>query len=201
MDKQEEEEGTILIEEELVVVDLIPSHHIHNLMATMATIMDPSLTTIISHHNINYRIRKEYMLVLSARFVVKWDIWPLIAIIRWILYFKEKNPPTKLTTMAIASNTAIIGNSGPWLTDLEASDHITTNLNKLSVQSQYEGLDRIAVGNGQSLSINHIGNSTLSTKFHKFHLRNVLHVPRIASNLLSVHKICLYNNCLCYFDA
>lgn len=132
VDKQEEEEGTILIEEEAVVVDLIASHHIHNLIATMATIMDPSLTTI-SHHNISYGIRKEYILIFLARFVAKWDIWPLIAIIRWILYFKEKNPPTKLTAMAIASNTAIIGNSSPWLIDSEASDHITTNLNKLSV--------------------------------------------------------------------
>ena len=81
MDKQEEEEGTILIEEEVVVVDLIASHYIHNLIATMATILDPSLTTIISHHNISYRIKKEYILVFSATFVSKWDIWPLIAII------------------------------------------------------------------------------------------------------------------------
>jgi hypothetical protein len=26
-------------------------------------------------------------------------------------------------------------------------------------------------------------------------------VPRIASNLLLVHKLCLHNNCSCYFDA
>ena len=26
-------------------------------------------------------------------------------------------------------------------------------------------------------------------------------MPRIASNLLSVHKLCLHNNCSCYFDA
>ena len=29
----------------------------------------------------------------------------------------------------------------------------------------------------------------------------MLHVPRIASNLLFVHKLCLHNNCSCYFDA
>ena len=29
----------------------------------------------------------------------------------------------------------------------------------------------------------------------------MLHVPRIASNLLSVHKLCLHNHCSCYFDA
>lgn len=88
--------------------------------------------------------------------------------------FQGKNPPTKLAVMATASNTAIIGNSDPWLTNSGASDHITTNLHNLSFQSQYKGSDQIAVGNGQSLPINHIGNSSLSTKFHKFQLINVL---------------------------
>ena len=115
--------------------------------------------------------------------------------------YQGKNPPTKLATMATASNTAILGNSDPWITDLGASDHITANLNNLTSQSQYKGPDQIAVGNGQSLPINHIGNSSLHTKFYQFQLRNVLYVPRIASNLLSVHKLCLHNNCSCYFDA
>ena len=41
----------------------------------------------------------------------------------------------------------------------------------------------------------------MHTKSHHFQLRNVLHVPRIVSNLLSVHKLCLDNNCSCYFNA
>ena len=114
--------------------------------------------------------------------------------------YQGKNPPTKLAAMATTSNTAILGNSDPWITDLGASDHITANLNNLTSQSQYKGPDQIAVGNGQSLPINHIGNSSLHTKFYQFQLRNVLYVPRIASNLLSVHKLCLHNNCSCYFD-
>ena len=32
------------------------------------------------------------------------------------------------------------------------------------------------------------------------HLRNVLRVPSITSNLASVHKLCQDNNCWCYFD-
>ena len=57
------------------------------------------------------------------------------------------------------------------------------------------------MGNGQALPINHIGNTTLPTKYHNFILKDVLHVPRIAMNLLSVHKFCLHNNCSCHFDA
>ena len=53
--------------------------------------------------------------------------------------FQGKNPPTKLAAMAIASNTTIIGNLDPWLTDSRASDHITANLNNLTSQSQYKG--------------------------------------------------------------
>ena len=103
--------------------------------------------------------------------------------------------------MASASNAAITSNQDPWLADSGTSDHLTANLNNLSIQSQYKGPEQITVGNGQTLPINHIGNASLHTKYHKFLLQNVLHVPRIAMNLLSVHKFCLHNNCSCHFDA
>ena len=115
--------------------------------------------------------------------------------------YQGKNPSQKLAAMASVSNAAITNNQDPWLADSGTSDHLTANLNNLSVQSQYKGPDQVTVGNGQSLPINHIGNTTLHTKYHNFTLKNVLHVPRIALNLLSVHKFCLHNNCSCYFDA
>ena len=115
--------------------------------------------------------------------------------------YQGKHPPTKLTAMASASNVAITNNQDPWLADSGTSDHLTANLNNLSVQSQYKGPEQVTTGNGQSLPINHIGNTTLHTKYHNFILKNVLHVPRIAMNLLSVHKFYLHNNCFCYFDA
>ena len=115
--------------------------------------------------------------------------------------YQGKNPPLKLTVMASVSNAAITNNQDPWLADSGTSDHLTANLNNLSVQSQYKGPDQVTIGNGQSLPINHIGNATLHTKYHDFTLKNVLHVPRIALNLLSVHKFFLHNNYSCYFDA
>ena len=47
----------------------------------------------------------------------------------------------------------------------------------------------------------HIGNGKLVTPSHNFKLDNILCVPQLASNLLSVHKLCLQNNASCYFDA
>lgn len=51
------------------------------------------------------------------------------------------------------------------------------------------------------LLVTHIGNGKLLTPFHHFNLNNILRVPQIASNLLSVHKLCLQNNAFSYFDA
>ena len=103
--------------------------------------------------------------------------------------------------MALASNAALTNCQDPWLADSGTSNHLIANLNNLFVQSQYKGLEHITIGNGQALPINHIGNASLSTKYHKFLLKDVLYVPRIAMNLLSVHKFCLHNNCSCHFDA
>ena len=115
--------------------------------------------------------------------------------------YQGKNHPTKLATMASASNAAITNNQDPWLANSSTFDHLTTSLNNLSIQSQYKGLDQVTMGNGQSLPINHIGNATLHTKYHNFILKDVFHVPRIAMNLLSIHKFYLHNNCSCHFDA
>ena len=115
--------------------------------------------------------------------------------------FQGKNPLTKLAAVASASNAAITNNQDPWLADSGTTDHLIANLNNLPLQSQYKGPEQVTVGNDQSLPINLIGNGTLSTKCLNFILKNVLHVPRIAMNLFSVHKFCLDNNCSCHFDA
>uniref|UniRef100_A0A2N9HH13 Integrase catalytic domain-containing protein n=1 Tax=Fagus sylvatica TaxID=28930 RepID=A0A2N9HH13_FAGSY len=115
--------------------------------------------------------------------------------------YQGKNPPTKLAAMANASNLQYTHNSETWLTDSGASDHITATASNLNTQAPYHGSEQVTVGNGQNLPIQSIGNTQLHTQYHKFQLKNVLHIPRIASNLMSVHKLCLDNNCSCLFDA
>lgn len=75
-----------------------------------------------------------------------------------------------------------------WFVDSGASAHLTADLNNLSVHSEYQGDDKIKIGNGKLLTINNIGTSSLSTPHHTFILKNVLHVPCITKNLLSVSQ-------------
>jgi hypothetical protein len=115
--------------------------------------------------------------------------------------YQGRHPPAKLVAMASTSNASQTQTSETWLTDTGATDHLTSNLGNLTGQTPYKGYDQVAVDNGQSIPINNVGTGRLSTQFYKFRLHNLLHSPKISSNLLSVHKICKHNNCSCYFDS
>ena len=80
-----------------------------------------------------------------------------------------------------------------WLVDSAASHHVTDELRNLSLTSPYEGSDAIVIGDGTGLNITHTGNTTLTTPSTKFNLSNVLCVPSIKKNLLSVSKFCKTN--------
>ena len=110
----------------------------------------------------------------------------------------------KLASMAASSMAATTNSTqnSKWLTDIGASDHVTPDLAQLSLHQQPTvGNESVTVGNGQELPITHIGNGKLATPSHAFKPDNILCVPQLASNLLSVHKLCLQNNAFCYFGA
>jgi transposase InsO family protein len=76
-----------------------------------------------------------------------------------------------------------------WYSDTGATHHLTSELANLNVcADEYHGPDQIRVGNGTSLPIKHIGSTQLSTPTASFLLNNVLHVPQISKNLISVRK-------------
>jgi hypothetical protein len=76
-----------------------------------------------------------------------------------------------------------------WYPDSGATHHVTSDLANLNVHAdEYQGSEQIRVGNGTSLPIHHIGTTQFSTPTTTFRLNNVLHVPDISNNLLSVHK-------------
>lgn len=72
-----------------------------------------------------------------------------------------------------------------WYFDTGATDHVTPDISKLNVADNYQGDDKIQVGNGKNLSISHVGSSFLPN----LKLPNVLVVPDLTKNLLSVSKL------------
>lgn len=49
------------------------------------------------------------------------------------------------------------GADSNWYTDMDATDHITGDLNKLAVHDLYNGNDQIKTANGAGMITNHIG--------------------------------------------
>ena len=66
-----------------------------------------------------------------------------------------------------------------WFVDFGATNHITSNLNNLSLHAPYNSVDKMSVGNGKLLYISNIGLRPLYTQTNPtstISLPNVLHV-------------------------
>ena len=85
-------------------------------------------------------------------------------------------------------------NTPPWLLDNGASLHVTSDLNNLSLHAPYQGSDNIMIGDDTGLPITHTGSTSLPTSNTHFSLTNVLCVPSIIKNLISISKFCISNN-------
>jgi hypothetical protein len=82
-----------------------------------------------------------------------------------------------------------------WIMDTGASHHITQDLQQLTLAQPYPGSDQVLVGDGTGLQISHTGQLSIPTPIKQINLKNVLHVPNIKTNLLSVSKLCKTNHC------
>ncbi|BBN68591.1 hypothetical protein Prudu_489S000400 [Prunus dulcis] len=109
-----------------------------------------------------------------------------------------KIPPTKLAAMCAHYTSKP---SPSWLIDSGATSHITNDISNLSSPSPYTGEDKVYIGDGTGLSINHIGSSLLHTPTTSFKLKNVLHVPQMKHNLLSAFQFVKDNSCSLTLDS
>ena len=82
----------------------------------------------------------------------------------------------------------------PWYPDTTANYHITPDLANLSIAHDYNGHDQLHVGNGQGLQITHTGITSLPSSSSFLSLKNVLCVPQIVKNLLSIQKFAIDNS-------
>ncbi|KAF7149901.1 hypothetical protein RHSIM_Rhsim02G0228300 [Rhododendron simsii] len=85
-----------------------------------------------------------------------------------------------------------------WLPDTGATSHMTGNRDKLFNLTSYTGRDYVMVGNGEKLKITHIGDAQLPAKHNDILLHDVLLVPDIKKNLLSVSQ--LTSDLPCHFE-
>ena len=86
---------------------------------------------------------------------------------------------------------ATIGD-GSWYMDTRATYHLTLNFNNLNAHTPFASLDKVVIGNGNCLNISNIGYSTILSVSQS--LKNILHVPQLTTNLISVNRLCINNN-------
>uniref|UniRef100_A0A2N9FTN5 Integrase catalytic domain-containing protein n=1 Tax=Fagus sylvatica TaxID=28930 RepID=A0A2N9FTN5_FAGSY len=83
-----------------------------------------------------------------------------------------------------------------WYTDTGATSHMTSTSGNLQSFFPYHGHDYVVVGNGSRLPISHVGHTTLSSKHGDLNLYDVLVVPKLQKNLISVGKLTKDNSCV-----
>ena len=95
------------------------------------------------------------------------------------------NPVANLATSAPANSM--------WMMDSGASHHISSCPATLASVSDYGGPDEILLGNGTGLTITHLGSTSFFNKTKSLSLADVLCVPSMRTNLISVAKLCRTN--------
>jgi hypothetical protein len=81
-----------------------------------------------------------------------------------------------------------------WYADSAATDHVTRELDQLTMREQYHGQDRIHTTDETGMCITHIDNSVIPTPTCDIHLNKLLHVPSTSKNLASIPRLTYDNN-------
>ncbi|KAL6346216.1 hypothetical protein AAG906_027970 [Vitis piasezkii] len=108
----------------------------------------------------------------------------------------QTGPTPPAQTMMVAPSPA---STDSWLLDSGTTHHLSHTAATIHNGTPYNGTNSMVVGNGKSLPITQVGHSFLHTPAKCFFLHNVLHVPLLTSNLISVSKFCTDNNTILEF--
>ncbi|WZZ66822.1 hypothetical protein YC2023_078192 [Brassica napus] len=107
--------------------------------------------------------------------------------------YQQTTQPALLPTPQPRANFSYTTAHQPWVLDSGATHHITSDLNNLSLHQPYTGGEEVLIGDGSGLQITHTGSVSLPTNLKPLSLKNILLVPNIHKNLLSVYKLCNNN--------
>jgi hypothetical protein len=108
----------------------------------------------------------------------------------WKNFDRDFTDEEKLANM-VSTSYGVVTN---WYTNIGAMDHITGEIDKLTMKEKYGGQEQVDAANGASMCISHIGHTSFHTPLWKIHLNNVLFVPKIHKNIVSVHHFTKDNN-------
>lgn len=82
-----------------------------------------------------------------------------------------------------------------WYPNSSATNHLTNSLGNLSVSSKYLENNQVHIENDTDLPITRISYASItSSSNHVFHPHNLIHVPTITKNLISVSQVAKYNS-------
>lgn len=84
--------------------------------------------------------------------------------------------------------------------DSGATHHAASNLSSLTSTTEYTGYGSLTVGDASSIPISHVGHASISVT-RSLQLRNILWVPNIQKNLISISIFTADNNVIIEFDA
>jgi hypothetical protein len=93
-----------------------------------------------------------------------------------------------------AAATSGPGTDDAWYMDSGATDHITGEVDRLTMHEPHTGTDQIHTTNNSGMEITRIGTSVIPTSDRDLVLNKVLHVPSTHKNLISVHRFTLDND-------
>lgn len=116
----------------------------------------------------------------------------------------QAKPATSLAPSTFIANAAPSTSVASWYPDSGASFHVTNDANNIQQVTSFEGPDQIYIGNGQGLPIDSTGSSHFLSTYQPhtpLTLKNLLHVPSITKNLISVSKFCSDNHVYFLFTA
>jgi hypothetical protein len=106
----------------------------------------------------------------------------------------------QLTLITALNNLAL--QQGGWVVDSGASSHMTNDDGNISCSAPLSTPHFFTVSSGNSVPISSSSHSSLRTpSWHIFKLNNVLLVPNLIHNLLSIRKFTRDNICSIEFDA
>ena len=88
-----------------------------------------------------------------------------------------------------------------WCLDSGANNHITSGCSRLMTNTtNYTRKEKMVVGNGSRLQISHIRSSYYNAS-KQIHLQNILHVPKMTKNPVSISKFTLNNDAITVFTS